>query len=77
MLREPEPVLVVELYPGERRALLEVLQGLEPDAWQLPTGGGTSWVQLLIAQFTDIMVIVLVVGAIAWENLLPAIRWIL
>src|SRR5438132_929584 len=41
MLREPEPVLVVALYPGERRALLELLQHLEPDAWQRPTGGGT------------------------------------
>jgi Ca2+-transporting ATPase len=30
----------------------------------LPTGEGTSWVQLLLSQFTDIMVIVLIVAAI-------------
>lgn len=40
MLRPPEPVLVVDLLPVERRALLDLLDGLEPDDWDRPTIAG-------------------------------------
>jgi uncharacterized protein (TIGR03083 family) len=40
MLRPPEPVLVVDLFPAERRALLDLLVSLAPDAWFRPTSAG-------------------------------------
>src|ERR1700704_1745285 len=40
MLRPPEPVLVVDLFPAERRALLDLLESLSPDDWFRPTGAG-------------------------------------
>ncbi len=36
-LRDPESVEVVGLLPVERKLLLELLGGLSPDDWQLPT----------------------------------------
>ena len=30
----------------------------------LPTGGGTDWVQLIVGQFTDLMVIILIAAAV-------------
>ncbi len=36
-LGEPDPIAVLELFPSERGALLELLASIEPSAWQLPT----------------------------------------
>jgi uncharacterized protein (TIGR03083 family) len=36
-VKPPEPVRVVELFPEERDALLDLLRGLSPDEWNLPT----------------------------------------
>lgn len=36
-MQPPPPVLVAELFPGERAALLEVLRGLSPEQWARPT----------------------------------------
>jgi uncharacterized protein (TIGR03083 family) len=40
MLRTPEPVLVLDLFPTERRALLALLESLSPDDWSRPTIAG-------------------------------------
>src|SRR6476619_5180764 len=40
MLRPPEPVVVLDLFPAERRDLLALLESLPPDAWSLPTVAG-------------------------------------
>jgi uncharacterized protein (TIGR03083 family) len=37
LLSELQPVLVSELFPEVRKHLLELLQGLEPAEWELPT----------------------------------------
>jgi uncharacterized protein (TIGR03083 family) len=36
-MRPPEPVLVLDLFPVERAALLDLLSGLDADQWQAPT----------------------------------------
>lgn len=36
-MREPEPVMVLDLFAEERAALLELLSGLEPDQWNALT----------------------------------------
>ena len=36
-LQQPQPILVVHLFPELRVHLLELLNGLSPDEWQLPT----------------------------------------
>jgi uncharacterized protein (TIGR03083 family) len=36
-MRPPEPVLVLDLFPQERAALLELLSGLTENEWELPT----------------------------------------
>lgn len=38
MMQAPEPVQVIELFPVERAALLELLAGLTPEEWAKPTG---------------------------------------
>jgi uncharacterized protein (TIGR03083 family) len=40
MLRTPAPVLVLDLFPAERRALLVLLESLLPDDWFKPTIAG-------------------------------------
>ena len=40
MLRTPEPILVLELFPAEREALLDLLASLAPDDWSRPTIAG-------------------------------------
>jgi uncharacterized protein (TIGR03083 family) len=40
MLRTPEPVLVLDLFPAERTALLALLESLPPDDWHKPTIAG-------------------------------------
>jgi hypothetical protein len=40
MLRTPEPVLVLDLFPAERGALLALLEWLPPDDWFRPTTAG-------------------------------------
>ena len=40
MLRTPEPVLVLNLFPAERGALLALLESLRPDDWFRPTVAG-------------------------------------
>ena len=40
MLRAPEPVLVLDLFPAERTALLGLLASLQPDDWLRPTIAG-------------------------------------
>jgi len=40
MLRTPEPVLVIDLFPAERGALLALLESLPPDDWFKPTIAG-------------------------------------
>jgi len=42
MLRMPEPVLVLDLFPAEREALLVLLESLPADDWSRPTIAG-SW----------------------------------
>jgi len=42
MLRIPEPVLVLDLFPAEREALLVLLESLRADDWSRPTIAG-SW----------------------------------
>ena len=42
MLRAPDPVLVTELFPIERAALLDLLGSLPPDDWSRPTIAG-AW----------------------------------
>ena len=37
MLRMPEPVLVLDLFPAEREALLVLLESLPADDWSRPT----------------------------------------
>jgi uncharacterized protein (TIGR03083 family) len=37
MMRPPDPVFVLHLFPEERSALLELLSGLSMDEWQKPT----------------------------------------
>ena len=39
-LRPPEPVLVVDLFPAERAALLVLLRGMDPDDWMRPARVG-------------------------------------
>ena len=40
MLRPPEPVVVVDLFPAGRRALLDLLESLAPDDWFRVTSAG-------------------------------------
>lgn len=40
MLRTPEPVLVLDLFPAERGALLALLESLSTDDWFRPTIAG-------------------------------------
>ena len=40
MLRQPDPVLVLDLFPDERHELLTLLAALPPDAWSMPTVAG-------------------------------------
>jgi uncharacterized protein (TIGR03083 family) len=40
MLRAPEPILVVDLFPAERRGLLGLLASLRLDEWSKPTAAG-------------------------------------
>ena len=40
MLRTPDPILVIDLFPDERRALLSLLESLPPNDWLLPTMAG-------------------------------------
>jgi uncharacterized protein (TIGR03083 family) len=40
MLRAPDPILVLDLFPSERRELLGLLDALPPDAWSLPSMAG-------------------------------------
>jgi hypothetical protein len=40
MLRPPDPVLVLDLFPDERHELLALLDALPPDAWSLPSLAG-------------------------------------
>jgi uncharacterized protein (TIGR03083 family) len=40
MPRPPDPVLVVDLFPRERTALLELLDALGPDDWAAPLASG-------------------------------------
>ena len=42
MLRTPAPVLVLDLFPVEREALLALLESLPPDDWFRPTVAG-NW----------------------------------
>ena len=37
MLRPPEPIVVLNLFPAERARLLELLASLDADDWNLPT----------------------------------------
>jgi uncharacterized protein (TIGR03083 family) len=40
MRQTPDPVLVLGLFPAERRALLDLLESLPPDGWSRPTSAG-------------------------------------
>jgi uncharacterized protein (TIGR03083 family) len=40
MLRAPEPIMVVDLFPVERRALRDLLDTLAPEDWARPTIAG-------------------------------------
>ena len=40
MLRAPDPILVLDLFPNERRELLGLLGALPADAWSLPSMAG-------------------------------------
>lgn len=40
MPSQPPPIIVVDLLPGERRALLDLLQALDPDGWSRRTMAG-------------------------------------
>jgi uncharacterized protein (TIGR03083 family) len=40
MLRTPEPILVLDLFPAEREALLALLEALAPDDWRRRTIAG-------------------------------------
>jgi uncharacterized protein (TIGR03083 family) len=37
VMRRPDPVQVVDLFPQERAALLDLLSGLTPEEWERPT----------------------------------------
>jgi uncharacterized protein (TIGR03083 family) len=49
MLRAPDPVLVTDLFPLERAALLALLESLSQDDWSRPTIAGTWTVKDIAA----------------------------